>query len=137
MIARQAPPVLTFENLSVPTGSDRTYAVHDMSVAVHAGETLCIVGESGSGKSVTALAAMALLPRAFGRPTGRICALPALYAIASPSCAMAGSSSKTNHTGSLPAQKRVHPRIARRGPWPRLASPGQSITGPFPKTLEL
>ncbi|MFW6076724.1 MAG: ATP-binding cassette domain-containing protein, partial [Hyphomicrobiales bacterium] len=58
-------PVLTIENLSVtlPKGSDRRYAVEDVSVTVAAREILCIVGESGSGKSVTAQTVMGLLPR--------------------------------------------------------------------------
>jgi peptide/nickel transport system ATP-binding protein len=58
-------PVLTIENLSVtlPKGSDRKYAVEDVSFTVSASEILCIVGESGSGKSVTAQTVMGLLPR--------------------------------------------------------------------------
>ena len=58
-------PVLTIENLSVtlPKGSDRQYAVEDVSFTVSAREILCIVGESGSGKSVTAQTVMGLLPR--------------------------------------------------------------------------
>jgi peptide/nickel transport system ATP-binding protein len=58
-------PVLTIENLSVtlPKGSDRKYAVEDVSFTVSAREILCIVGESGSGKSVTAQTVMGLLPR--------------------------------------------------------------------------
>jgi peptide/nickel transport system ATP-binding protein len=44
-------------------------AVRDVSLSLHAGETLGIVGESGSGKSVTAYAVTQLLDRA-GRIAG-------------------------------------------------------------------
>jgi glutathione transport system ATP-binding protein len=43
--------------------------VHDLDLAVTAGETVAIVGESGSGKSVTALAITRLLDHAGGRIT--------------------------------------------------------------------
>ncbi len=43
-----------------PRGTLR--AVDGLSLAVHAGKTLCIAGESGCGKSVTALSIMGLLP---------------------------------------------------------------------------
>jgi peptide/nickel transport system ATP-binding protein len=61
--ARQ--PVLEIQNLTValPSGSDRPYAVHDLSLSLARGEILCIVGESGSGKSITAQAIMGLLPQ--------------------------------------------------------------------------
>lgn len=36
--------------------------VRDVALTVHSGETLALVGESGSGKSITALAALQLLP---------------------------------------------------------------------------
>lgn len=57
-------PLLEISHLSI---SFHTYrgileAVHDLSLSVHAGETVGIVGESGCGKSVTAQAAMKLLP---------------------------------------------------------------------------
>ena len=57
-------PVLSIENLSVglPALADRTHAVRDVSLSIGPGETLCVVGESGSGKSMTALAAIGLLP---------------------------------------------------------------------------
>ena len=59
-----ADVLLSIENLSValPGGGDRKYAVHDLSLQLKRGETVCIVGESGSGKSVTAHAVMRLLP---------------------------------------------------------------------------
>ena len=59
-----APPALEIAGLSValPPGSDRRFALHDVSLALEAGEILCVVGESGSGKSMTAAAVMRLLP---------------------------------------------------------------------------
>ncbi|RZJ19162.1 MAG: ABC transporter ATP-binding protein, partial [Haliea sp.] len=58
-------PVLVIDKLHValPPGSDRAYAVEDISLSIHAGQTLCVVGESGSGKSVMATAVMGLLAR--------------------------------------------------------------------------
>ena len=58
-------PVLVIEKLHValPPGSDRPYAVEDVSLRIYPGKTLCVVGESGSGKSVMATAVMGLLAR--------------------------------------------------------------------------
>ncbi|MEO9463970.1 ABC transporter ATP-binding protein [Sulfitobacter pontiacus] len=63
--------VLSVENLHVdldPAG-DRPI-VEDVSLNVHAGETVCIVGESGSGKSVTSMSIMGLLPKGSLRVSG-------------------------------------------------------------------
>lgn len=56
--------VLSIEGLHVqlPKGSERHYAVEDVSYSLAAQEILCVVGESGSGKSLTARAVMGLLP---------------------------------------------------------------------------
>lgn len=64
-------PVLSIRNLKIalPEGADRDFAVNDVSYDLHAGEILCIVGESGSGKSMSANAAMGLLPDLV-RPVG-------------------------------------------------------------------
>ena len=51
---------------------DRQFAVENLSFDLAAGEILCIIGESGSGKSVTAHAAMGLLPRALQITKGEI-----------------------------------------------------------------
>ncbi|MDX3005893.1 ABC transporter ATP-binding protein [Kribbella solani] len=64
--------VLRFEELTIDfsVGGSTQRAVDQVSFAVRAGEVLAVVGESGSGKSVTALAALGLLPdnaRAGGR----------------------------------------------------------------------
>ncbi|OOG44620.1 ABC transporter ATP-binding protein [Polaromonas sp. A23] len=61
----ELPPVLVIDKLHValPPGSDRPYAVEDVSLSIHPGKTLCVVGESGSGKSVMATAVMGLLAR--------------------------------------------------------------------------
>lgn len=61
----ELPPVLIIDKLHValPPGSDRPYAVEDVSLSIHPGKTLCVVGESGSGKSVMATAVMGLLAR--------------------------------------------------------------------------
>jgi len=58
-------PVLVIDHLHValPPGSDRAYAVEDVSLRIYPGKTLCVVGESGSGKSVMATAVMGLLAR--------------------------------------------------------------------------
>ena len=58
-------PVLEAVGLTIalPNGADRDYAVKNLTLNIHAGETVCIVGESGSGKSTAALAANRLLPK--------------------------------------------------------------------------
>ncbi|MEM1373618.1 MAG: ABC transporter ATP-binding protein [Pseudomonadota bacterium] len=57
-------PILEIKNLSIelPKGSDRKYAVEDVSLTLHRGEILCVVGESGSGKSVMTSAIMNDVP---------------------------------------------------------------------------
>jgi peptide/nickel transport system ATP-binding protein len=57
-------PLLTIDQLHVqlPKGSERTYAVENVSYSLAPQEILCVVGESGSGKSLTARAIMGLLP---------------------------------------------------------------------------
>jgi len=69
-----APNLLSVEHLCValPPGSDRRYAVKDISFTLEPNEILCIVGESGSGKSVSANAIMGLLPSALRPESGRI-----------------------------------------------------------------
>ncbi|WP_332776694.1 ABC transporter ATP-binding protein [Polaromonas sp.] len=67
-------PVLVIDKLHValPPGSDRAYAVEDVSLRIYPGKTLCVVGESGSGKSVMATAVMGLLARELKPGAGSI-----------------------------------------------------------------
>jgi peptide/nickel transport system ATP-binding protein len=72
MMSTASPqPVLSIRQLSValPAGSDRAHAVHEVSLTIHPGQTLCVVGESGSGKSVMATTVMGLLAKEL-RPSG-------------------------------------------------------------------
>jgi len=56
-------PVLHIQELSVGlVDSPKQQVVHDLTLDVQPGETVCVVGESGSGKSVTAFSVMGLLP---------------------------------------------------------------------------
>lgn len=66
-------PLLRIERLALalPEGSDRLYAVENLSYDLFAGEILCVVGESGSGKSMTANAVMDLLPPGIRVAQGR------------------------------------------------------------------
>ncbi|WP_068317026.1 ABC transporter ATP-binding protein [Polycladidibacter hongkongensis] len=57
--------ILRFENLSIFNGT--TALVRDLSLSLVRGETLGLVGESGSGKSLSALAALQLLPEGFAQ----------------------------------------------------------------------
>jgi peptide/nickel transport system ATP-binding protein len=67
-------PLLEIEDLHVRfrAGPTTVHAVTGASLAVHAGETLCVVGESGSGKSVTAMAVMGLLSKTATVEAGRL-----------------------------------------------------------------
>ncbi|GJD64313.1 dipeptide ABC transporter ATP-binding protein [Methylobacterium frigidaeris] len=73
MTAPAPAEVLRIEGLTVSLKATGQPTVADLSLAVRAGETLCVVGESGSGKSVTSLAVMGLLdPAALAVTAGRI-----------------------------------------------------------------
>src|SRR5690349_10787236 len=69
-------PLLDLDNLSthyVPSRGTRVVrAVQDISLTIHAGETLGIVGESGSGKSTLALTILRVLPPAARIVSGRM-----------------------------------------------------------------
>ncbi len=68
-------PLLSIQGLSVPLrgmGSDRPYAIKDISYDLNEREILCIVGESGSGKSMSANAIMGLLPDYLKPDSGQI-----------------------------------------------------------------
>ena len=71
---KEKPILLSVRNLTIPlpAGSDRPFAVQDISFEVRAGEILCIVGESGSGKSLSANAIMGLLPNYLAPTSGQI-----------------------------------------------------------------
>jgi len=62
-------PLIEVRNLKRYFGSEQrpVRAVDDVSLRIHAGETLGIVGESGSGKSTLALTIMRVLPPAAAR----------------------------------------------------------------------
>src|SRR5687767_9353442 len=57
-------PLLEIKNLKLDfiAGEGALRAVDDVSLTLHAGETVCLVGESGCGKSVTALSIARLVP---------------------------------------------------------------------------
>ena len=57
-------PLLEIKNLKMDfgTGTAALRAVDGVSLAIGAGETVCLVGESGCGKSVTALSIAQLVP---------------------------------------------------------------------------
>src|SRR5262249_15150812 len=71
---RNDTPLLEIRGLtlSVDAPGGRIRPVDDVSLSLRHGETLAIVGESGSGKSLTALAAMGLLPPAVRPSIGSI-----------------------------------------------------------------
>ena len=54
--------LLSIDDLSIllPTGADRQYAVQDIGLELHAGETVGVVGPSGCGKSTLCRALMGL-----------------------------------------------------------------------------
>lgn len=57
-------PLLRIDSLSIAFRQQNQLrtVVSDLSLQIHAGETLALVGESGSGKSVSALSILRLLP---------------------------------------------------------------------------
>ena len=63
--APRLEPLLELRGLTValPDGSDRPFAVEQVSFEIMPNEILCVVGESGSGKSVIGHAIMGLLPK--------------------------------------------------------------------------
>jgi len=57
-------PLLSIDSLTIAfrQQNELRTVVRDLSLHIHAGETLALVGESGSGKSVSALSVLRLLP---------------------------------------------------------------------------
>jgi len=66
--------VLEVSDLSIAIDHDEQlrFAVKQLALTVHRGETFALVGESGSGKSMTALALMRLLPEALQVVQGNV-----------------------------------------------------------------
>jgi peptide/nickel transport system ATP-binding protein len=65
--------LLDIRNLGIGLGGNAAQeVVKGISLAIRAGETMCLVGESGSGKSMTALAVMGLLPKALSPTRGEV-----------------------------------------------------------------
>lgn len=66
--------VLAVKDLSIAIDHDEQlrFAVEQLAISVHRGETFALVGESGSGKSMTALALMRLLPEALQVVQGEV-----------------------------------------------------------------
>lgn len=71
---RQTDVVLQVKDLSIAIDHEAQlkYAVEQLAMTVHRGETFALVGESGSGKSMTALALMRLLPEALQVVRGEV-----------------------------------------------------------------
>jgi len=69
-----AATVLDIRDLSIAIDHDTQikYAVRQLALTVHKGETFALVGESGSGKSMTALSILRLLPEALEVLTGAV-----------------------------------------------------------------
>ncbi|MCK8463370.1 ABC transporter ATP-binding protein [Aliiroseovarius sp. S1339] len=60
-------PVLTIEHVTARYKGTNFDVLHDVSMELHAGQTLAVVGESGSGKSTTARVMTGLLPARDGQ----------------------------------------------------------------------
>ncbi len=68
-----APPILDIRDLCLTTaGTENARLVDQVSLSIHAGETLALMGSSGSGKSLTAMAVMGLLPPGVRQEKGHI-----------------------------------------------------------------
>ncbi len=59
-------------SIALPLGSDREFAVQNLSLTVRSGECVCLVGESGSGKSITGQAIIGMIPPALTRKSGKV-----------------------------------------------------------------
>jgi peptide/nickel transport system ATP-binding protein len=73
-MANQPDVVIDVRDLSIAIDHDEQlkFAVKQLALTVHRGETFALVGESGSGKSMTALALMRLLPEALQVVQGEV-----------------------------------------------------------------
>ncbi|GHF01863.1 ABC transporter ATP-binding protein [Aliiroseovarius zhejiangensis] len=60
-------PVMTIEHITARYKGTNFDVLHDVSMELHAGQTLAVVGESGSGKSTTARVMTGLLPAREGQ----------------------------------------------------------------------
>jgi peptide/nickel transport system ATP-binding protein len=70
----RAGQTLEIRNLSIAFSTPRGHArvVDNVSLSIGAGEIVGVIGESGSGKTLTALAALGMLPRGARIESGRI-----------------------------------------------------------------
>ena len=67
--APSAKPVLSVKNVTAAYAGGKVKVLKNVSVDIHAGQTLAVVGESGSGKSTLARAITGLLPPEQGSVT--------------------------------------------------------------------